>query len=216
MFLTVPTELAVWRKQASISVQDEFLGKPLPATLEDSLPPNLQDLFDRVRTGVRRSAEQYINLCNYVERLAKRNEGMAVESMRISASFAALTAVSADTYAADVGDMVGLNLGLTAAAKHVSADKALMDDEARAWDEGVLEDLKRQRDGLVSMRDMFDRRERLDRDNIPALERRIRQNEDKLKALRARPEGVGKPGDVERVEDAILKVRHVFWPRERH
>merc|ERR1712036_145781 len=66
---------------------------------------------------------------------------------------------------------------------------------------------------------MFDRRERYDRDNIPQLEKRIKNNEDKLSVLRNRPEGQGKPGDIEKVEDAILKdkqsivaqsARHVF------
>jgi sorting nexin-8 len=70
----------------------------------------------------------------------------------------------------------------------------------------VLEDLKKQRDCLVSVRDLFDRRDRYDRDNIPQLEKRIKNNEEKLMVLRSRPEGQGKPGDIEKVEDAILKV----------
>ena len=49
-------------------------------------------------------------------------------------------------------------------------------------------------------------RERLDRDNIPALEKRIRANEEKLKTIRAKPDGLIKPGEAEKVEDAILKV----------
>jgi hypothetical protein len=199
-------ELAVWRKQASISVQEEFAGKALPATLEDSLSPNLQELFDRVRTGVRRSAEQYINLCTYAERLAKRHGGIAAESARVSGSLRTLTDVAADTYAADSGDILPLNLGMAAASKHYAAAQALLDDEARAWDEGALEDLKRQRDAMVSVREMFERRDRYDRDNIPFLERRIKTNEERLGAIRARPDGNVKPGEAEKLEDAILRV----------
>jgi sorting nexin-8 len=195
----------VWRKQATISVQEEFTGKQLPATLDDSLPSDLQDLFDRVRAGVKRSAEQYINLCAYFERLVKRNEGQGAEFSRISQALQSLTNVSSDTYAADTSDIPQLNLGLNAAAKHLSQSQSLLDDEARAWDAGVLEDLKKLRDTLVSMRDMFDRRERYDRDNIPQLERRIASNEEKLKQLRSRAETLIKPGEVERVEDAIFK-----------
>ena len=164
----------MWRKQASISVQEEFVGKPLPPTLEDSLPPNLQELFDRVRTGVRRSAEQYINLCTYAERLAKRHEGIGAESARVAAALRTLTDVAADTYAADPTDMLPLSAGVAAASKHYAQAEALLNDEATAWDQGALEDLKRQRDAMVSMREMFERRDRYDRDNIPALERRIK------------------------------------------
>ncbi|KAH8599875.1 hypothetical protein B0O99DRAFT_503621 [Bisporella sp. PMI_857] len=205
MFLTVPTELAVWRKQASIAIQEEFTGRPLPPGLEDSLPPTLQELFDTTRTGVRRSAEIYINLCNLVDRLSKRTEGLAADHLRLSLSLQSLADASQDTYATDTNDVPLLNEGLIATAKHLSNSQSLLVDEAKAWDQGVLEDLKRQRDSLVSVRDMFDRRERYDKDNIPQLERRIANNETKLIAIRAKPEELVKPGEVERVTEAIIK-----------
>ncbi|KAI9825921.1 MAG: hypothetical protein M1819_000440 [Sarea resinae] len=204
MFLTVPTELAVWRKQATISVQEEFIGKALPPTLEDSLPPSLNETFDTVRSGVRRSAEIYINLCSVLERLSKRKEGIAADYLRFSLGLQSLTETSENTYAIDTNDVPLLNEGLNSTAKHLSASQSLLEDEARAWDEGILEDLKRQRDALVSMRDMFDRRDRFAKDNIPALEKKISNNENKLAGLRARTDGV-KPGEVEKVEDAIIK-----------
>lgn len=198
--------MAVWRKQATITVQEEFTGKPLPPGLEDSLPPTLNDLFDTSRTGIRRSADIYIALCNLLDRLTKRNEGLAADHSRLSSSLQSLTDVTKDTYATDTNDVPLLNEGLMATAKHLSNSQGLLEDEARAWDEGVLEDLKRQRDALVSMKEMFDRRDRYDKDNIPYLERRIQANEGKLTALRNKPEGLLKPGEIEKVTDAIIKV----------
>ena len=187
-------------------MQDEFTGKPLPPHLEDSLPANLPEMFDRVRSGVKRSADIYINLCNLLERLTKRNEGIAAEYLRFSLALQGLTEASSDTYAVDANDVPLLNEGMGATAKHLSSSRSLLEDEARAWDEGVLEDLKRQRDCLVSGRDMFERRDRFDRDNIPQLERRITNNEQKLATLRGKAEGLVKPGEIEKVEDAILRV----------
>lgn len=91
----------------------------------------------------------------------------------------------------------------------MSTAQSLLEDEARAWDEGALEDLKKQRDCLVSMRDMFDRRDRYARDNIPQLERRIGVNEIKLQGLKGRPEGMVKPGEIEKIEkmeESIIRV----------
>lgn len=206
MFLTVPTELAVWRKQATISVQDEFAGRVLTPGLEDSLSPQLEDLFTRTQAGIRRSAELYISVCNIMDRLVKRSEGVAADHARIALSLTSLTEATADTYATDTNEVPLLNDGLAAMSKHLRTSQTLMEDEARAWDEGVLEDLKRQRDALVSVRDLFDRRERLDKDNIPYLERRIQNNETKLANLRAKPDGIVKPGEIERVVEAIIKV----------
>lgn len=205
-FTNAVQELAVWRKQATISVQEEFVGRTLPPGLEDSLPPTLQDMFDTVRAGVRRSAEMYINLCQLMERLCKRNEGMAADYMRFGLALQSLTEASKDTYSVDANDVPLLNEGLNSTAKHLQSSQSLLEDEARAWDEGVLEDLKRQRDCLVSMRDLFDRRDRLDRDNIPQLERRIKNNENKLQGISDRPEHLVKPGEKEKVEEAIVRV----------
>jgi sorting nexin-8 len=178
----------------------------LPPGLEDSLSPTLNDLFETTRSGVRRSAEIYINLCNLMDRLAKRNEGLAADHLRLSLSLTSLTEASQDAYSTDTNDVPLLNEGLHATAKHVSNSQNLLEDEARAWDQGVLEDLKRQRDSLVSVREMFDRRDRYDKDNIPYLERRIQTNETKLVTIRSKPTDLIKPGEIEKVTEAIIKV----------
>ncbi|TQV94385.1 hypothetical protein V2A60_002586 [Cordyceps javanica] len=205
MFLTVPTELAVWRKQATISVQDEFVDRALPPGLEDSLPPTLEELFIKTRSGVVRSAELYINVCNIMDRLVKRTEGVAADHARVAMSLASLTETSADTYATDTNEVPLLNDGLTAMSRHLRTCQSLLEDEGKGWDEGVLEDLKRQRDALVSVRELFERRDRLDKDNIPYLERRIQTNETKLATLRGKPEGIVKPGEIEKVAENIIK-----------
>jgi len=174
------------------------------------LPATLDETFEIVRGGVQRSAEIYINLCTLLERLAKRNDGLAADHLRFSLALQSLTEVTRDTYSFDTNDIPSLNTGITATARHLSASQSLLEDEARAWSDGVLEDLKRQRDVLVSVREMFERRDRYARNNIPQLERRIEASERKLQELRARPTGMAKPGEIEKVEDSIFKVIHAI------
>ncbi|KAL9577113.1 MAG: hypothetical protein Q9212_006581 [Teloschistes hypoglaucus] len=204
MFLTVPTELAGLRKQVSNSVQEEFTGRHLPPDLEDSLPTNLMETFDTVRSGVRQSADAYINLCTLLERLVKRNQGFAADQLRFSHALINLTETSESTYASDTNDVPLLNEGIQSTAKHLTTSQTLLEDEAKTWDEGVLEDFKKQRDTLVSVRDMFDRRDRYAKDNIPYLERRIESNEHKLQGLLNRPPNAPvKPGEQEKLEQAV-------------
>ncbi len=141
-----------------------------------------------------------------MERLTKRNEGLAAEYSRFSAALSGLTEASQDTYAVDTNDVPLLNEGLNSTARHLDQSRQLLDDEARGWEEGVLEDLKRQRDTLVSVRDLFDRRDKFAKDTIPYLEKRIATNETKLQNIRAKPAEMIKPGEAEKVEDAIFKV----------
>ena len=210
MFLTVPTEIAVWRKQATISVQEEFTGRQLPPELEDSLPTNLSETFDNVRGGVKQSAEAYIGICALMERLIKRRQGVAADYARFSTALGSLTENTKSTYAMDTNDVPVLNEGIQATARHLNQSQSIMDDEGRAWDEGVLEDLKMQRDSLVGIRDMFDRRDRYAKNNIPQLERRIESNENKLAGIMGRPEGApSKPGEQERLEEAVRNVSSI-------
>lgn len=190
----------------------------LPAGLEDALPTNLSETFDTVRSGVRSSAEAYIGLCSLLERMSKRNQGMSADQLRFSHALTALTETSENTYAVDTNDVPLLNEGIRATAKHLATGQSLLEDESRAWDEGVLEDLKKQRDALVSVRDMFDRRDRYAKNNIPQLERRIESNENKLAGLMRRPESVPvKPGEQEKLEQAVRAVSRQLplpgiWP----
>ncbi|KXL46603.1 hypothetical protein M433DRAFT_153581 [Acidomyces richmondensis BFW] len=205
MFLTVPTELSVWRKQASINIQEEFANRALPPGLEDSLPPNLPELFATVRAGVRRAADLYITLCTLYERLGRRQEGLAGEYGRIGAAWHALASEAhGDAYAGE--DVSELNAGVEGTARGVEQGRRVLEDEARSGEAGGLEDLKTMRDALVSMREMFDRREKGARDTIPALEKRIMANEAKLRGIQAKGDQA-KAGEAERVGEAIVKVR---------
>jgi sorting nexin-8 len=146
-----------------------------------------------------------------MERLAKRNEGMAIEHLRFATALQQVTEASSDTYAVDTNEIPMLNEGLHSTARHLEQSRSLLEDEARGWEEGVLEDLKRQRDTLVSMRDLFDRRDKYAKDNIPSLEKRIGNNEQKLQGIRSKDPALVKPGEAEKVEDAIFRVR-LFIP----
>jgi sorting nexin-8 len=154
--------------------------------------------------GVKRSSEIYINLCVLLERLVKRNEGLAADNAKFSFALSHLTESSTDTFAIDTNDVPLLNEGINTTAKHIETSRTLLEDEARAWDTGVLEDYKAIRDNFVSMRDLFDRRDRYARDNIPQLERRIEASENKLQQLRQKPPGQVKPGEMEKVESSIM------------
>ena len=209
-----PQELSAWRKQANLTVLEEFTGKPLPPDLEASLPATLPALFDTVRSGVLRSANTYITLCTLIERLIKRSEGIAADHARLALTLSSLTDLSADTYALDTNDVPSLNAGIAATARHTTIHQAMVLDEARTTDELLLEDLKGIRDSHVSMRDLFDRHDRLSRNSIPALAKRISATEAKLSAVAAKPEGQRKPGEAEKLTEAIERDQEEIRSQE--
>lgn len=182
----------------------------LPPELEESLPESLTETFNTVRMGVKRSAEIYIQLCTLAERLSKRNLGLAADSLRFSLALDSLSESSMDTYAMETNEVPLLNEGIQATAKHLSTSQGLLEEEAHVWDEALLEDIKRQRDTVVGMRDLFERQDRLARDNIPQLERRVAASNAKLESLRNRADSSGagggvKAGELEKLETSIIQ-----------
>ena len=79
-------------------------------------------------------------------------------------------------------------------------------DESRAYNEGILEDLKRQRDVLVAMKDTFDRRDRLAGDNVVSLEKRITNTEVKIQNIRSKPDAQNQVDKITKLEEQITKV----------
>lgn len=222
MFLTVPTELSVWRKQATISITDEFSS--IPPTLLPTSSPSDTDLFDTVRSGLRRSAEHYITLVTLFSRLQQRGMGIAADLTRVATTARSLTDTSLATYALDTTDIPAMDAGLQAVAHAHDTVKNLFTDEAQSMTSGVLEDLKRQRDSLVSLRDLFDRIDRFRATaatTIANLLKRISANEKKLQAPASAGGGM-KPEDRQKLEDAVKKDkaaveewrRKEVWSRE--
>lgn len=160
-----------------------------------------------MRSGIRRSADTYIGLCNLLERIEKRHEGVAADYRRFSSALESLTDMSEATYKMDTSEIALLNDGLNSVSKHFNTAQSIMEDEVKAWDVGILEDLKRHRDALVSMRELFDRKDKYAVDNIPYLEKRIRTTEEKLRNTRSKPQEQVKPGEIEKMESSIVADR---------
>lgn len=62
----------------------------------------------------------------------------------------------------------------------------------------------------LEIREMFDRRDKFARDNIPQLEKRIQANEQKLQAIKAKG-SAAKEGEEGKVADAIVKVGRISF-----
>ncbi|BFZ64343.1 Sorting nexin mvp1 [Saitoella coloradoensis] len=205
VFLSVPVEIGVWRKQASVTVQEEFDGiDTIPEGLVEGLPPNLDEVVERVRTALKVQGQTWIGMCTLLERLARRQEGFAMDLFRVSLSLGALVDDSSASICPTHNCQAcpTTNRGLSLVSKHLQHAQGLLEDESRAWDDGVLEDLKRQRDKVVGMREMFERWEKGSGDDVAKLEKRIRTSEAKIAVLRLKE---GKEGEITKLEQGIVQ-----------
>lgn len=147
MFFSNPTEVALWKKHAASGIKEESSGQQRCV-----LPPNLDKLLETTRAGVNAAADIYIALCQMIERLESRQEGIAALLMRFSLSLRSLVELHPQVYAMEDLDLNQVNAGLLAASKHLSYAQAICEDEAHCYGNTLLEDLRQQRDVIVAMR----------------------------------------------------------------
>jgi len=196
----------MWRKSASIPLVEEFADREFPPDLESRIPPELEEQLDRVRQTLTPAINIYIRQCHILDRLRHRIRLTAIDYSRY-ANF--LTQLSEDTDlcpVASCGDCPAIDHGLRSVAQGLDLVSGVLGDEQKAWDEGILEDLKRQRDVLMGMKDVFERRDRLAGDNVMSLEKRITNNEVKIQGFRQRPDADSRVDQIAKLEEQIMKV----------
>jgi sorting nexin-8 len=185
---------------------EEWTGRELPLDLESQIAPQLDDQLDRVRQNLTPAINIYVRQCHILDRLRHRIRINSVDYARY-ANF--LTQLSEDTDLCPTpscSDCPSIDNGLRNVASGLDLVSGVLLDESRAYDEGILEDLKRQRDVLVAMKELFDRRDRLAGDNVPSLEKRITNTELKIQVIKQKPDVTTKVDQIAKLEEQIVKV----------
>ncbi|KAF9123132.1 Sorting nexin mvp1 [Mortierella sp. 14UC] len=186
-FLTEPVELAIWRKDIVISTEDEFTTRlPIASSLSKQIPMTLELEVEAVKRRLPASIEYYRTMVATLDRIQKRSEASAADYTRFSLAVGALADCEKQCHIDDCYNCGQLSSAYGKIGSHFSQASTLMDLQARSAQQGMVESLKRHRDLLISVRELFQRRDRIREGNMSEmLKKRIASNEAKLKTLRA-------------------------------
>ncbi|KAK3846920.1 MAG: hypothetical protein J3R72DRAFT_379506 [Linnemannia gamsii] len=185
-FLTEPVELAIWRKDIVISTEDEFTTRlPIASSLSKQIPMTLDLEVEAVKRRLPASIEYYRTMVATLDRIQKRSEASAADYTRFSLAVGALADCEKQCHIDDCYNCGQLSHAYGKIGSHFSQASTLMDIQARSAQQGMVESLKRHRDLLISVRELFQRRDRIREGNMSEmLKKRITSNEAKLKTLR--------------------------------
>lgn len=204
MFLTVDTELSVWRKQSNVVIDEEF-GQRVISPVFASKWNQQQEMskWKSLNEAVDDGLESITHICHLVDRIAKRNEAMGFDFNRLSNAIGSLEAGVPNIFKQSSDDIPAVCTGLRSASRHLTNMSSFFGDESRGIDIGLLEDLKLFRDMLSSIKEMFIRFERLGGNSIVRLRKKIDNNEVKLKILSNRPDT--SPSEITKVKNTIAE-----------
>ncbi|KAG0095260.1 Sorting nexin mvp1 [Podila epicladia] len=182
-FLTVPVELATWRKNTVISTEDEFASLlPMSATLARQIPADLELQLELIKRRLPGSLEYYRGMVHVMDRIQKRTAANAADYTRFSLALNALADCEKQCHIEECFSCRQLSQGYNKIGSHINQSSLLLEEQGIAIQRGMVEDLKRHRDLLVSLMELLQRR---DRNNFffltQTLKKRIESNEIKLK-----------------------------------
>ncbi|CAG8548956.1 20896_t:CDS:10 [Cetraspora pellucida] len=183
MFLKEQIEIAVWRRTNSPDLEEEYLKRKITPEMERRIPEDLDKRLEKVVKKLDDTVEHYRNMCNIMERIARRQEGMAIDYMRYHLALNSLIEKEKGCYIEDCYNCSQVVQGLEHVSNHFQTTSTIMENASAATLESVLENLKRQRDLLVSFRETFERKERLSIDTIDSINTRIISQEARIASL---------------------------------
>lgn len=229
IFLTVDTELNVWRSGTSLELEEEFAHKVISQQfIKNWKEEQEMDRWRSIRLGTETSLETltyvlqhnlflfygkktnifsfylfYRQLCTLADRIAKRNFALAMDYKKVSAAVTSFKASIPLIYTNSSGDLAGISNGLDTVSRFLSNSSTFAQDESQATDIGFLEDLKLLRDTVGSTLELFQRFDRHNGDiKIQQLENRIQASEQKLKTLKSRTD-VKSGSELDKIAKAI-------------
>ncbi|KAF9431543.1 Sorting nexin mvp1 [Entomortierella beljakovae] len=184
-FLTEPVELALWRKNVVISMEDEFTSQlPISENLGKLIPSDLELQLETIKRRLPSCVDYYRSMVHIMDRVQKRIEANASDYMRFSLALNALADCERQCHIEDCSCCGRLSHGYNQIGSHLSQTSNVLEEQAKATQRGVVEDLKRHRDLLVSVMELVQRRDRLRESGVVEnLKKRISTNETKLKTL---------------------------------
>ncbi|RLV92763.1 Sorting nexin MVP1 [Spathaspora sp. JA1] len=194
-FLSVPTDITTWKKQAKIDYSLEFLGKKIESNFINIIWPKISQEFlsnwKLAETNINKLIEIWTKLVLLVERHEKRQQQINFDNSKFTEMLTKFKQLDTTVYPntnevllSENGDIVGsLNDSLGYIGDFFNKSSQILIDECFIINTQVLEKFKNYLDYLYSLQELFERSKTLSTNTIEALEVKIKENEIKFKKL---------------------------------
>ncbi|TPX38135.1 hypothetical protein SmJEL517_g00377 [Synchytrium microbalum] len=206
-FLQYGSDIATYKKGHNLPIDEEYVDADFGPAEMDSLPSDLDDRLASLKGNLDFLSDQYKELCTLMEKISRRADGSSQDFMRFGFVLNALTE-KPDCQEPECFNCPQINHGFSHIAGGLQKISRLMEEEASSTFDGVLESLKAHRDLLISLQELFQRRDKAiiaQHAAIDALKKRMTQNDTKAKDLASKG---GQQKEVERLENCIIQDRH--------
>lgn len=216
-FLSVPTDLSSWRKQARVDYSLEFKGQKILTNFINSIWPSVGEEFlhnwKNTETNIGKLIDTWTKMVMLVERYEKRQQQIACDNSKFVEMISRFTTLDDTLYphkdtenkvisTLNKDDTNSINDSLSFVSDFFNKTSTLLIDESYIINTTILEKFKNYLDYLYSLQELFDRAKKLSVNSIPQLQQKIQENERKY-------EGLSKD-DVDIKGSELVRLRQVI------
>ncbi|SGZ55365.1 CIC11C00000004481 [Sungouiella intermedia] len=197
-FLSVPTDLSSWRKQARVDYSLEFKGQKILTNFINSIWPSVGEEFlqnwKAAEANIPKLIDTWTKLVMLVERYEKRQQQIACDNSKFVEMLSKFSANDDSLYphkdtehkvisAMNKDDTSSINDSLSFLSAFFNKTSTLLIDESYIINTTILKKFKNYLDYLYSLQELFDRSKKLSINSIPQLQQKIQENERKYESL---------------------------------
>ncbi|EDO18855.1 hypothetical protein Kpol_1023p24 [Vanderwaltozyma polyspora DSM 70294] len=188
-FLTVPAELSSWRNQASYDTSEEFADKRISETFKQMWDPRLLEKWNKINASLDKSMIIWNNMRILVERYESRMLHIAQERDVFKACIETYSQHTNVLYPEEhSASVIELNDHLKVVEKHLENTTELINNEAEELHSSLVPKFVTYIEVLKALQKLFERYRILSRNTVHQLERRVELNEERLEAMKGKPD----------------------------
>ncbi|GAV48010.1 hypothetical protein ZYGR_0I03060 [Zygosaccharomyces rouxii] len=203
-FLTVPTDLSSWRKQAGYDTTDEFTDKKISNGFIKMWQKRLSEQWNEADASIDKSIEIWLKITFLLERHEKRIKQIAHERNILRSLINDFTQTTPKLYPVEHGSTIlDITNQFSVIGKHLQTTTEYNEQEVDASSSSLIPKFKIFVDVLFSLKGLFERYRIMAGNNVPQLQRRVEINFEKLQTMKGKPDVSG--AEYDKIRTAIQR-----------
>ncbi|CAH6723411.1 sorting nexin Mvp1p [[Candida] jaroonii] len=224
-FLTVPTDLASWKKQAQIDYSLEFKGNKISPSFMNNIWPSIaEDFLEKwkiAESSIGSIIESWTKIVLLVERYERRQQQIAYDNNKFVEMLNKFEDLNNAIYPfedkkngvftnSNKDDMLSINSSINSISDFFNGSSKLIVDDIFEINTSILEKFKNYLDYLYSIVELFDRCKKLSGNNISQLQVKIKENEEKFNRLNNEEADI-KGSDIAKLKQLIINDKQEMF-----
>ncbi|CCD23933.1 Mvp1p NDAI_0C02730 [Naumovozyma dairenensis CBS 421] len=205
-FLTAPTDLSSWRKQATYDTSDEFTDRKISVEFRKMWQKDISQQWNKATSSIDQSIEIWSRICILVERHSKKLNQIAHEDSIFNSLIKDFTNFAPKLYPIQQSDTIlDINNHFSIISTHLEKKNEITLQTIKDFSDQLIPKFKIYTDVLLSLRGLFERYRIMATNTIPQLQRHVQLNLEKLESMKGKPEVSGT--EYDKIKASIKRDR---------